>query len=207
MANIEFIIDVVSPNAYLAWHGMKPLLQRTGATLALTPVFLGGMHRLTGNAPPMIRDAQVKGKNEYAMLEMQRFIRDHGLSRFTMNPHFPMNTLGAQRALLVAAQSGKDQPLAEALLNATWERELDVSDQDTLAAVIAEAGLDAAAIAEGSQRPEVKQKLIENTEQAVARGVFGVPTFFVGKEMFFGKERLDQIERELSRRRGGEGDA
>jgi 2-hydroxychromene-2-carboxylate isomerase len=202
MADIEFIIDVVSPNAYLAWYGMKPLLQRTGATLALTPVFLGGMHRLTGNAPPMIRDAEVKGKNEYAMLEMQRFIRDHGLSRFAMNPHFPMNTLGAQRALIVAGESGDDRMLVEALLNAIWERELDVSDAETLASVIAEAGLDPAAIAAASQRPETKQKLIENTEQAVARGVFGVPTFFVGKEMFFGKERLDQIERELSRAQG-----
>lgn len=202
---LEFVFDVVSPNAYLAWWPLKDVLARTGAALEITPVLLGGMHKLTGNAPPMIRDADVKGKVEYAALEMRRFIARHALSRFAMNPHFPFVSVGPQRMLL-ALEGERRAALAECLLVAIWERGLDVSDADALAAALSGGGFDAAALAAATQDPAIKQRLVDNTAHAVERGAFGIPTWFVGAEMFFGKERLGQLEEELRapREPGGE---
>jgi 2-hydroxychromene-2-carboxylate isomerase len=190
---IEFIFDFVSPNAYLVWQPLRELAARQGARIKVTPVFLGGMHKLTGNAPPFVRDADVKGKNAYAALETQRFIAKHGLTRFRMNPKFPFNPVNLLRMLL--SLEGDDQTrFIEAMLPAIWERGLDVSDPDAVAAVLTAAGFDAQALAAKTQDPAIKQALIDNTENAVERGTFGIPTFYVGSEMFFGKERLGQIE-------------
>ena len=120
---LEFVFDVVSPNAYLVWWPLKDVTARTGATLAITPVLLGGMHKLTGNGPPMVRDADVKGKVEYAALEMRRFVEKHGLTRFAMNPHFPFVSVPLQRMLL-AVEGAQRIALVEHLLTAVWERGL-----------------------------------------------------------------------------------
>ncbi|MFN5513060.1 MAG: 2-hydroxychromene-2-carboxylate isomerase [Burkholderiales bacterium] len=193
---IELIFDFVSPNAYLVWQPLRALAARQGAQLKITPVLLGGMHKLTGNAPPFIRDAEVKGKNAYARLEMERFIAKHGFHRFKLNPKFPFNSVNLLRMLL--ALEGEDQfRLIEALNPALWERELDVADADAVATVLATAGFDVEALVAATQDPTIKQALIENTEKAVERGAFGIPTFFIGTEMFFGKERLGQIEEML----------
>lgn len=194
---IELIFDFVSPNAYLIWQPLRALAARQNAQLIITPAFLGGMHKLTGNAPPFIRDAEVKGKNAYAMLEIKRFIARHGLTRFRMNPGFPFNSVSLLRMLL--ALTGEEQVrFAEALLQAIWEEELDVNAPGAVAAVLTAAGFDAPALAARTQEAEIKQALIENTEKAVQRGAFGIPTMFVGDEMFFGKERLGQIEELLA---------
>ncbi|MGX7951681.1 DsbA family protein [Tsuneonella sp. HG249] len=194
---LEFIFDVISPNAYLAWWPLKEVVARTGATLEITPVLLGGMHKLTGNAPPMVRDADVKGKVEYSMLEMRRFIEKHRLSRFAMNPRFPFSTVTPQRMLL--AVDGKERArLAEHLLTAIWERGLDVSDEAAFAAELATGGFDVPVLTAAAQDPLVKQRLIDNSADAVERGAFGIPTWFIGGEMFFGKERLAQVEEELA---------
>ncbi len=195
---LEFVFDVVSPNAYLAWWPMRDMLARTGATLEITPVLLGGMHKLTGNAPPMIRDADVRGKVDYGMLEMRRFIARHGLGRFAMNPKFPFSSVTPQRMLLALAGAERIA-LAEHLLAAIWERGLDVGNADALAEELGARGFDAAALAAAAQDAAIKQWLIDNTANAVERGAFGIPTWFVGSEMFFGKERLGQIEEELLR--------
>lgn len=193
---IELIFDFVSPNAYLVWQPLRALAARQGAQLKITPVLLGGMHKLTGNAPPFIRDAEVKGKNAYARLEMERFIAKHGFHRFKLNPKFPFNSVNLLRMLL--ALEGEDQfRLIEALNPALWERELDVADADAVATVLATAGFDVEALVAATQDPTIKQALIDNTEKAVERGAFGIPTFFIGTEMFFGKERLGQIEEML----------
>ncbi|ANY19778.1 2-hydroxychromene-2-carboxylate isomerase [Tsuneonella dongtanensis] len=194
---LEFIFDLVSPNAYLAWWPMKDMLARTGATLEITPVLLGGMHKLTGNAPPMIRDADVKGKVEYGFLEMRRFVAKHGLDRFALPQPFPFPTMTLQRMLL-AVEGAERIALAEHLLVAIFERGLDVTDPAALGADLAAGGFDAAALAEAAQDPAIKQRLADNTAAAVERGAFGIPTWFVGSEMFFGKERLGQIEDELA---------
>lgn len=191
---IEFIFDFVSPNGYLVWQPLKELAARKGATITLTPALLGGMHKLTGNAPPFIRDAEVKGKNAYAQLEMQRFIVRHGLTRFRMNPAFPFRSVELLRMLLAAIDLGCGEVFAETFLRAIWEDGLDPSDAAAVDAVIAAAGLPAAALAEGAESADVKDRLAANTQAVVDRGAFGIPTFFVGEEMFFGKERLGQIE-------------
>lgn len=193
---VEFLFDFVSPNAYLAWYPLKDMAARTGATIEVTPVFLGGMHRLTGNAPPMIRDADVKGKVEYGMLEMQRFIAKHGFDKYRLHPQFPFNSVTLQRMLL--AVEGEDRlRLVDALLPALWEQGVPVDDPAALGAVLAGAGFDGQALLAATQDPAIKQGLMDSTQNAVDRGAFGIPTFFVGSEMFFGKERLGQVEEEL----------
>ena len=190
---VEFIFDVVSPNGYLAWYPLREIVRRHGAELVVTPVFLGGMHKLTGNAPPMIRDADVKGKVEYSMLEMRRFIEKHGLTRYRLHPKFPFNSVNVQRILLYVEGEARIR-LVEALLPAIWEDGVAVDDLATIGTLLTAAGFDPQALLSAAQDPAIKQRLIDNTEAAVARGAFGIPTFFVGSEMFFGKERLGQIE-------------
>ena len=193
---VEFLFDFVSPNAYLAWYPLKDVVARTGATLTVTPVFLGGMHKLTGNAPPMIRDAEVKGKVEYGMLEMQRFVAKHGFTKYRLHPQFPFNSVTLQRMLL--AVEGEDRlRLVDALLPALWEQGVPVDDPAALGAVLAGAGFDGQALLAATQDAAIKQALMDSTQDAVDRGAFGIPTFFVGGEMFFGKERLGQVEEEL----------
>ena len=196
---IELIFDFVSPNAYLIWSPLKDLAEKYGATIEVTPAFLGGMHKLTGNAPPFVRDAEVKGKNDYAMLEMNRFIKKHGLTKFRMNPKFPFNTITLQR-MLVALEPEKRVGFIDRLLPAIWEQGLDVTDGDTLGKILHNAGFDGQELLARTQDPVVKQTLIDNTEQAVERGAFGIPTIYVDGEMYFGKERLGQIEDQLSSR-------
>ena len=195
---IELIFDFVSPNAYLVWQPLRELAARQGAQIKITPAFLGGMHKLTGNAPPFIRDADVKGKNTYASLEMQRFIAKHGLHLFKMNPKFPFNSVNLLR-MLVSLECDDQIKFIDALAPAIWEQRLDVSDAAAVAAVLTAAGFDADLLAAKTQDAAIKQALIDNTEQAVERGTFGIPTFYIGKEMFFGKERLGQIEEMLER--------
>jgi 2-hydroxychromene-2-carboxylate isomerase len=200
MANrVELTFDFVSPNAYLIWGPLREIVQRTGAQLDITPVFLGGMHKLTGNAPPMIRNKDVKGKVEYDMLEMQRFIAKHQLSKFKMHPKFPFNSISLQRLLVAAEQDGRGVQFVEAMLPKVWEEGVDITDPEVLAATVADIGFDAADMMARIQTDEVKQAVFANTEDAVARGSFGIPTMYVGSkggetEMFFGKERLGQIE-------------
>ncbi|MEO0907272.1 MAG: 2-hydroxychromene-2-carboxylate isomerase [Pseudomonadota bacterium] len=196
---VELIFDFVSPNAYLIWWPLRDIVRRTGAQLDVTPVFLGGMHKLTGNAPPMIRDAEVKGKNEYAMLEMQRFIARHNLTKYKMHPQFPFNSITLQRMALAAEQDGRVIQFVEGMLPAIWEEGLDITDPAALGAAVAAAGFDAQDLFERSQSDAVKQGLMASTQNAVDRGAFGIPTMYVGPKdgenaMFFGKERLAQIE-------------
>jgi 2-hydroxychromene-2-carboxylate isomerase len=194
---IELIFDFVSPNAYLVWKPLRALAARQGAQLKVTPAFLGGMHKLTGNAPPFIRDAEVKGKNAYARLEMERFIAKHGFTRFKMNPNFPFNSVNLLRMLL--SLEGDDQiRFIEAVNPAIWEEQLDVTDSAALSAVLAKAGFNPEALVAATQDAGIKQRLIDNTEKAVERGTFGIPTMYIGSEMFFGKERLGQIEEMLA---------
>ncbi|MGB7374126.1 2-hydroxychromene-2-carboxylate isomerase [Pontixanthobacter sp.] len=190
---IELIFDFVSPNAYFAYYPLKDIAARTGASIEITPVFLAGMHKHTGNAPPFIRDAEVKGKNEYAMLEMNRFIARHGFNDWTMNPKFPFNSVTLQR-LLCAAGNADRLKILDIMLPAIWHDAIDPADPEAVGPVLMAAGYDAAELLMQTQDPAVKQALMDNTEAAVARGAFGIPTFYIGTEMFFGKERLGQIE-------------
>ncbi|WP_114520963.1 2-hydroxychromene-2-carboxylate isomerase [Altererythrobacter sp. ZODW24] len=194
---VELLFDFVSPNAYLVWQPLKDIAARTGAKIKVTPVFLGGMHKLTGNAPPFIRDGEVKGKNAYAMLEMNRFIKVHGMDRFTMNPNFPFNSILLQRLLVAATDDGREMELIDFFLPHIWENGTNVADAEIVTELLANSEFDAAALLAKTQDAAIKQRLVDNTSGGVERGAFGIPTFYIGDEMFFGKERLGQIETEL----------
>lgn len=199
MTTIEFVFDFASPNAYLAYRAMPPILDRTGATLKLTPCLLGGIFKATGNQAPMMAFAKVKGKLQYERLEMQRFIGTHQLTRFRMNPHFPVNTLLMMRAALVAQARNELMAYVEAGLSLMWEQGEKMDEPAVFLSTLTDAGFDAQALLDGAQTPTIKQQLMENTAEAVDRGCFGIPTFFVGDEMYFGKERLAQLERAAAR--------
>lgn len=196
-ATLEFLFDFGSPNAYLSWKALAPILSRTGARLEVRPVLLGGLFKLTNNRSPMEAFGEVKGKLAYENLETRRFVAHHGLSAFKMNPHFPVNTLLIMRGLIAARRAGVEGPYLEAVLTAMWEDGRKMDDPAVVAEVLTAAGLDAKGLLEATQDPEVKAELMAGTEAAAARGAFGIPTFFVGEEMFFGKDRLGQVEAAL----------
>ena len=193
-ATIEFIFDFGSPNAYLAYRALPPILERTGARLMINPCLLGGVFKATGNVAPTVAFAPIKGKLEYEMLELRRFVAKHRLDKFRLNPHFPVNTLMLMRGFLAAREAGVEAGYIEMGLEGLWEEGLKLDDPQVLARRIDSAGLDSASLLAAAQTDRVKLKLADNTAAAVARGVFGVPTFFVGDDMFFGKDRLGQVE-------------
>ncbi|WP_022694068.1 2-hydroxychromene-2-carboxylate isomerase [Ponticaulis koreensis] len=194
---VDFIFDFGSPNAYLAYRVLPSILERTGAKMKLIPSLLGGIFKATNNQSPMMAFGGVKGKLEYENLETRRFIKKHGLTAFKMNPHFPVNTLTLMRGAIHAEREGILDAYVEAGLKAMWEDGQKMDDAEVFVSVMNEAGLDGAAILAGTQEPDVKAGLIANTEAAVGRGVFGIPTFFVGDEMFFGKNTLGDVEEAL----------
>ncbi|MET0390448.1 MAG: 2-hydroxychromene-2-carboxylate isomerase [Polyangiales bacterium] len=191
---IELVFDFGSPNAYLVHRVLPAIAARSGARIHLLPCLLGGIFKLTGNQSPMAAYAGVKGKLAYEERETQRFIAKHQLTAFKFNPHFPINTLLIMRGLIAAQRLKVADAYVEAVLTAMWEREQKLDDPAVVEQVLTAAGLDAAALIALTQDPGVKAELLANTEAAVARGAFGIPTFFVGDEMFFGKERLGQVE-------------
>ena len=196
---IEFLFDFASPNAYLSYHVLSEVAERNGSALTLTPVLLGGLFKLTNNQAPMVAFGEVKGKLDYEMLETQRFIAAHRLERFRFNPHFPINTIMLMRGFIAAQQMGVQQQYVDANLAGMWEQEQNMGDPEVAAGVWQAAGLDAQALIEAIQTQPVKDALLHNTQQAAERGAFGIPTFFVGDEMFFGKERIIQIEEMIQR--------
>ena len=133
---------------------------------------------------------------------MQRFIANHQLDKFRFNSNFPVNTLLLVRGALVAEQNGQLEAYVEAGLKAMWEQDLKMDDPEVYVEAMNNAGLDGAALLAGTQDPQIKAKLADNTNEAVERGVFGIPSFFVGAEMFFGKDRLLQVEDELNNQIG-----
>ena len=195
---IDFIFDFASLNAYLAERALPEMVGRTGATINVIPCLLGGIFKATGNQAPFSAYAGIKGKLDYEMLEIRRFVKAHGLEDFQMNPHFPVNSLLAMRGLCACAPGDEFDRYLDAVLAGFWERGLLMSDPEVMSSVLTEAGLDAARLIALAQTDAVKAKLADNTAAAVERGAFGAPTFFVGDEMFFGKERLGQIEAMLS---------
>lgn len=195
---LELIFDFGSPNAYLAMKALPELLDRTGADLIITPCLLGGIFKATGNKAPMIQYADAPAKLAYENLEMRRFIEKHGLTKFSLNPHFPVNTLTIMRGAIVAGDEGNLDDYVDAVNRAMWEDGLKMDDPEVIATFLSANGFDGPALLARTQEPEIKARLVANTEAAVARRVFGIPTFFVGGEIFFGKDRLGQVEEALA---------
>ncbi len=195
---IELLFDFGSPNAYLVWQVLPEMARRHDAELRLVPCLLGGLFKLTGNQAPMVAFGSIKGKMAYEHLEMQRFIARHGLTGFAMNPHFPVNTLLLMRGLVAARHRGEQAAYVEAGLAAMWEQGCAMHDPDVYVAVMNAAGLDGAALLAATQDAAIKAELAASTEAAAARGAFGIPTMWVDGAIYFGKERLPQIEAQLT---------
>ena len=195
--NVEFLFDFGSPNAYFAHRVIPEIEKRTGARFDYVPILLGGVFKLTNNKPPMIAFGEVKGKLAYEQRESERFMKRHNITTFKFNPHFPVNTLALMRMAVAAKQAGELAPFVDFAFHHMWEAPKKMDDPDVIRSALAESGLDADKLIAASQTPEVKQKLMANTEAAVARGVFGSPSFFVGNELFFGKDRLRDVEEEI----------
>jgi 2-hydroxychromene-2-carboxylate isomerase len=194
---IDFIFDFASPNAYLAYKVLPKVASRTGARINVIPCLLGGIFKATGNQPPFAAFANVKSKLAYETLELHRFVAKHGLTAFRHNPHFPVATLLLTRGMVAAQRAGVADRFLDAGLRAMWEDGQKMDDPDVFVRVFDASGLDGKSLLAATQDPEVKAQLIANTDAAVARGAFGIPTFLIGEEMFFGKDRLDQVEEQL----------
>lgn len=191
---VVFLFDFGSPNAYLAHRVIPAIEARTGARFVYRPVLLGGLFKLTGNQAPMTAFAGVPSKLAYEARETERFVRRHGLAAYRFNPHFPINTLRLMRGAVAAGREGVFAPYVEAVFRGMWEQGLKMDDPAVWAQALADAGLDAEAIVARAEDPEVKQALLAGTEAAAAAGAFGSPSFLVEGELYFGKERLRDVE-------------
>ena len=194
MVQVDFLFDVGSPNAYLSHAVIPAIEQRTGAAFTYVPVLLGGIFKLTNNQSPVAAFGGVRNKLEFQRLEIARFVRRYGVERFRMNPHFPVNTLLVMRGAVAAGLDDVLAPYVDAVFRALWEDGRKMDDPETVHATIGQAGLDADRLMRRAQEQDVKDLLARNTAQSVERGAFGSPTFFVGHEMFFGKDQLRDVE-------------
>jgi len=197
IAKVEFHFDFGSPNAYLAHLVIPQIEQRTGAKFEYVPVLLGGVFKLTNNRSPAEILPGVKNKMEYAQLEFQRFIRRHGITRYMRNPNFPVNTLLIMRGAVAAQLEGVFTRYVDEVYRHMWAEPKKMDDPGVVRAALTGSGFDAERLLARAQEPEVKDRLLKNTQASVARGNFGSPTFFVGEEIFFGKDRLRDVEEEI----------
>jgi len=199
MARVEFHFDFGSPNTYLAHLVVPEIEQRTGAKFEYVPILLGGVFKLTNNRSPVEKMAGIKNRLQYEQLEIQRFVRRHGITRFKWNPFFPVNTLLVMRGAIAAQADGILARYVDEVFRHIWADPKDMDDPEVVRAALTESGFDAASLLARTQEPEIKVRLLKNTEASVARGTFGAPTFFVGNEIFFGKDRLRDVEEEIVR--------
>lgn len=196
---LKFLFDFGSPNAYLSHKVLPGIESRIAAKFEYVPVLLGGLFKLSNNRSPAEAFADIPNKRAYDALEVRRFVTRHGLAKFRANPHFPVNTLKIMRGAVAAQDLGCFMPYVEAVFAAMWEQALNMDDPATITAVLKAAGLDAQALFDKSQDPAVKARLLANTQAAYDAGAFGSPSFLVGDELFFGKDRLREVEEEFLR--------
>lgn len=193
---VEFLFDVVSPTAYLAYKRLPDIAARTGAAIVWTPVFLGAVMQGSGNHPP----GTVPAKGAYMGRDLVRCAERYDIP-FALNPHFPVKTLILQRAAIALLDEGGEdalRPFLDACFQAIWVDGKNMGSAAVAAETLSAAGFDAEDLVARASEPAVKEKLKANTDGAVARGVFGAPTFFVGEEMYFGQDRLDYVEDALA---------
>jgi 2-hydroxychromene-2-carboxylate isomerase len=197
MSTVEFLFDVGSPNAYFAHRAIPGIEKRTGVKFTYVPVLLGGIFKLTGNRSPAEAFGHIANKRAFMELEMRRFMRRHGIA-FRFNPDFPVNTLHMMRAAVAAEIDGGFAPYVEAAFHHMWEEPKKMDDPAVARAALIASGIDADRLLARAQDADVKARLMELTQAAVDRGAFGAPTFFVGREMFFGKDQLRDVVEEIA---------
>lgn len=199
MAQVQFIFDFGSPNAFLAHRAIPAIEQRTGAQFKYVPILLGGLFKLTGNQSPAAAFAGIRNKPEYNQLEVRRFIARHAITDFVYNPYFPINTLQLMRGAVAAQELGVFERYVAAVFDAMWTRGLDMGQPEVVAAALVGAGLPVEQLLAQSQAPQNKQALMDNTQAAFESGAFGSPSFLVGSELYFGKDSLRDVENEIVR--------
>jgi 2-hydroxychromene-2-carboxylate isomerase len=195
----EFLFDFGSPNAYLSHKVLPQIEQRSGVRFEYVPILLGGLFKLTNNRSPAEAFGDIPTKLAYERRELRRFVERHGLSRFRSNPFFPVNTLKIMRGACAARKLGVFEPYVDTVYAAMWEDGKNMSEDAVILDVLNTAGFDGAALMTTSQDADVKAQLMANTQRACERGAFGSPSFFVGDELFFGKDRLRDVEEEIVR--------
>jgi 2-hydroxychromene-2-carboxylate isomerase len=190
----QFMFDFGSPNAFLSHEAIPAIEQRIGVKFEYVPILLGGIFKATNNKSPAESLAGIKNKREFQAIETDRFVRRFQVKPYTWNPFFPVNTLNLMRAAVAAQFDGVFEKYVDATFRHMWVEPKKMDDPEIAIAALTASGLDAKKLFARAGEPDVKAKLIENTQKAVERGAFGSPTFFVGKEMFFGKEQLRDVE-------------
>jgi 2-hydroxychromene-2-carboxylate isomerase len=193
----EFLFDFGSPNAYLAEIALQRIEQRTGVKFEYVPILLGGIFKATNNKSPFESLRGIKNKPEYNALETERFLKRHGITAFKPNPFFPVNTLMLMRGAVAAQFEGVFEPYFRAAYHHMWVEPKKMDDPEVFRSAFLSSDIDIDKLIAHSQQDEVKKRLIDLTNDAVSRGVFGSPTFFVGKEMFFGKDQLRDVEESI----------
>lgn len=192
-AILEFYFDFGSPTAYLAHKRLGQLASQYPLEVKYKPMLLGGIFKATGNASPIT----IPAKGQYMMgHDLPRFAKRYGVE-LNINPHFPINTLNLMRGAIAAERLGCFEPFVQVVYDAVWVQGKNMGDIDVVTQVLNDNKLDAGALLALSQDPAVKAQLITCTEAAVARGIFGTPTFFMGEDMYFGQDRLDFVEQAL----------
>jgi 2-hydroxychromene-2-carboxylate isomerase len=194
----QFMFDFGSPNAFLSHEAIPGIEKRIGVKFEYVPILLGGIFKATNNKSPAETLAGVKNKREFHALETERFVRRFQVKPYSWNPFFPVNTLNLMRAAVAAQAEGVFEKYVDAAFHHMWEEPKKMDDPEVAIKAFNASGLDAAKLFARAQETEIKAKLIENTQSAVERGAFGSPTFFVGKDMFFGKEQLREVEELVS---------
>jgi 2-hydroxychromene-2-carboxylate isomerase len=196
---VEFHFDFGSPNAYLSHIVIPSIEKRTGIKFEYIPVLLGGVFKATGNVSPAISLQGITNKPEYNQIEMQRFLKKHDITTFNMNPFFPVNTLQIMRGAVFALTTDYFDRYVDEIYRHMWNEPKKMDEAEVIRAAFEESGLPAEEILAGMQDPEVKSALIDNTERSVGMGTFGSPTFFVNNEIFFGKDKLVDVEEEIAK--------
>jgi 2-hydroxychromene-2-carboxylate isomerase len=201
--HVEFHFDFGSPNAYLSHLVIPAIERRTGVPFTYVPVLLGGVFKATGNVSPAVSLRGIKNKGEYAERETQRFLKRHGITQYVFNPYFPVNTLQIMRGAVAAQRLDCFARYVDEVYRHMWAEPKKMDDPDVVRSALAASGLPAAEILALTADASVKQELIANTERSVARGTFGSPSFFVGVELFFDKDRLREVEEEIEAQKRG----
>ena len=195
---VEFHFDFGSPNAYLSHRAIPAIETRTGVTFTYVPVLIGGVFKATGNASPAVTLQGIKNKGEYQQVEMERFLKKHKIADYNSNPFFPVNTLQIMRGAIFAQTQDYYERYIHEIYQHMWCEPKKMDEPEVIRNAFEASGLPSADIFEGMQDTTVKQTLIDNTTRSVEMGSFGSPTFFVDNEIFFGKDKLTDVEDEIN---------
>ena len=201
MTRLEFHFDFGSPNAYLSHLVIPAIEARISARFDYVPVLLGGVFRATNNRSPMESMAGIRNKPDYERIEMNRFLVRHGITRYQRNPFFPVNTLAIMRGAVAARRLGVFEKYVDEVYRYMWAEGRNMGEPEVILASLEESGLPGKAIMDAAVSAPVKAELIANTERSVERGTFGSPTFFVDDDIYFGKDRLRDVEEAFLARR------